>query len=348
MPNPAQWSAIATNLNQLGLSNAAADAMHHASEADAEERADSAKLGQLRSDYQALQANIRAGKERARLAGGSLPDGFVPIKELKALTKLGAWPFLQGDAVPVWWPIRTFAEMGKRSNNGDKDAKAWFSAWNRALSGDAAALREMGEITEKGRYGANIDLDRAFFWYFRAGLAGDTIARTRAVELKRSNEIDPATMDDPHLIAAGNYRITMDNFGQASTTAMVEFELAQVGVFGGGTLSGSVESFGGAAMGMMNSAMAGDEELQAFVSSLTQSMVIEGRWTYDPKRYVLSLDMMFSAPTVPGAQSLSAQIQILGRKVVGKESLMGGEKYILFGRDKTMAAYYFEYVVQRN
>ena len=342
MPKPSQWSAVGNALNQLGFSNAAADAMSHASEADAEERADSVKQRQMNADYQALQANIRAGKERARLAGDGVPDGFEHVKDIKALPRRGEWPFLQGDLCRIWWPLKTFSAMCKRSQNGDQDAKAWLQLWSQALSGDdRAALRQMGEITESGRYGAEVDLDRAFFWYYRAGLAGDSVAREHALRLKRSTDIDPATMGEPQFIGpAGNWRITMDNFGQGSTTAIVELDL-------NGTLSGSVEAFGGPALGMLNNAMGGDPELQAFVSSLMQSIGVEGRWAYDKKYHILSIEMLFSSPTVPGAQTLSAQVQILGQNVVAKEKLLVGER-ILFGRDKAGAAYYFAPFVPRR
>lgn len=251
-------------------------------------------------------------RERVRPVGESLPDGFEPIKDVTALSNLGSWPTLQKDRLPAWWPLKTHAAMSKRGIVGDKEADAWLHAWTGALGGDAGCLREMGEISESGRYGAEIDLDRAFFWYYRAGLAGDAVARRRALELKRRAGIDPATMEDPQLIGPGSWRVVMDNPMQGSTTAIVELARS-------GTLSGALEFFGGAAMEAAGGAS------------------LEGGWAYDKTRHMLSFEMLSSTRGAPGAETFSARVRILARQT-GQVS----ERRVFFGRDEAMAAYYFQ------
>ena len=274
MPTPSQWSAVGTAPSQ----------------------------------------HLRGGKQRVRLAGESLPDGFEAIEDVTALSNLGTWPILQKDLLPAWWPLKTHAAMSKRGIVGDEEAKAWLHAWTGALAGDAACLREMGEISESGRYGAEVDLDRAFFWYHRAGLAGDLVARKRALELKRCTNIDPATMEDPQFIGAGNWRIVMGSPGHGSTTAIVELARS-------GTLCGAVEFLGGAAM------------------DTTDDATLEGRWAYDKKHHVLSIEMLFPTAPAPGVQGFSAQVRILARQIAQLS-----EKRVFFGRDEAMAAYYFQSV----
>jgi hypothetical protein len=320
------WKATANELSQLGLSNAYQDAIDYGAAAEAEERADSTQRERMRADSVALQEDIRVGKERARMAGGNLPAGFEPVKNQKNLMKQGKWPALSDGFPGCIFPLHTLAKMGR---SGGSDAKSWTEVWKRALYGDTAALREMGEITEKGTYGADVDSERAFFWYYRAGLNGDKVARQRAMDLKRSTtNISPATMEEPQLIYPGSWLIKMDKFGQAETTNTVD-------LISDGSLSGSVEGFGGNAWNMMQGYMALEPGLSDFVGSMMQSMVVEGRWAFDNKLNVMSLNMLYSVPGMPGGETLAEQVQLLGRN----------ENGVLFGRDKKFASYLFTQIL---
>jgi TPR repeat protein len=99
--------------------------------------------------------------------------------------------------------------MQRRQSLGDLDAEAWLHMHARACSGDAEAQCTFGRMCENGSHRVPADVQRAFFWYYRAGLQGDVEARRNAERLMhRSPRIWPATMAEPQLVYAGQWRIT--------------------------------------------------------------------------------------------------------------------------------------------
>jgi hypothetical protein len=153
--------------------------------------------------------------------GSDLPDGFVPLRRVKALALQGRWPTLD-DRMPAWLPFQDLVEMSKREHDGDEQAHAWLELYRRAAHGEAAAQREMGHVCETGAFGAGVDVQRAFFWYHRAGLAGDVEAAACAQRLKDSFAIAPAAMEEPALVYAGQWRITRDDLDGKITTALYD------------------------------------------------------------------------------------------------------------------------------
>jgi hypothetical protein len=159
--------------------------------------------------------------------GSDLPDGFIPLRRVKALALQGRWATLD-DRMPPWLPFQCLVDMAKRKHEGDAEAHAWLELYRRAAQGDVVAQREMGQACETGAWGTAIDVQRAFFWYYRAGLAGDAEATECALRLKEAFPIAHAAMEDPALVYAGQWRITRDDLDGKITTAL--YELGEDGV----------------------------------------------------------------------------------------------------------------------
>lgn len=155
--------------------------------------------------------------------GSDLPDGFVPLRRVKALALQGRWPTLD-DRMPPWLPFQSLVEMSKREHEGDAEAHAWLELYRRAAQGEAAAQREMGRWCETGAAGMPVDVQRAYFWYYRAGLGGDAEAARCAQRLKDAHPIAPAAMEDPALVYAGQWRITRDDLDGRITTALYDLD----------------------------------------------------------------------------------------------------------------------------
>jgi hypothetical protein len=168
--------------------------------------------------------------------GSDLPDGFVPLRRVKALALQGRWATLD-DHMPPWLPFQCLVEMAKRDNEGDPEAHAWLELYRCAAQGDVVAQREMGKACETGARGAAIDVQRAFFWYYRAGLAGDSEATECALRLKEAFPIAHAVMEEPALVYEGQWRITRDDLDGKITTGL--YELAEDGTMTSGATSGT-------------------------------------------------------------------------------------------------------------
>ena len=168
--------------------------------------------------------------------GSDLPDGFIPLKRVKALALQGRWPTLE-DRMPPWLPFQSLVEMSRRENEGDAEAHAWLELYRRAAQGETAAQREMGKACETGACGTAVDVHRACFWYHRAGLAGDVEAAREAQRLKDAYPIAPAAVEEPALVYAGQWRLTRDDLDGTITTGI--YDLAEDGTMtceaGGGT-----------------------------------------------------------------------------------------------------------------
>jgi hypothetical protein len=179
------------------------------------------------------------GRGEGCAQGSDLPEGFIPLRRVKALSMQGRWSTLD-DRMPPWLPFQCLVEMARRENEGDADAHAWLELYRRAAQGDTAAQREMGRACETGACGTPVDLHRAFFWYYRAGLAGDLEATQSALRLKEAFPISPAAMEEPALVYAGQWRITRDDLDGRITTGF--YELVEDGTM---TCEGEGEGEGG-------------------------------------------------------------------------------------------------------
>jgi hypothetical protein len=173
-----------------------------------------------------LHCGAAQGDAPRATPSSDLPDGFVPLRRVKALALQGRWATLE-DRMPPWLPFQCLVQMSKRENDGDAEAHAWLELYRRAAQGDVPAQRQMGEACETGAYGCDVDMNRAFFWYYRAGLAGDALATDSALRLKEAFPISPAAMAEPSLVYAGQWRITRDDLDGDITSAV--YELAEDG-----------------------------------------------------------------------------------------------------------------------
>jgi hypothetical protein len=157
------------------------------------------------------------------LQDSDLPDGFVPLRRVKALALQGRWSTLD-DRMPAWLPFHCLVEMAKRESEGDAEARAWLELYRRAAQGDTAAQCEMGRACETGACGAAVDVDRAYFWYYRAGLAGDANAARCAQRLKDAFPIATAAMEEPALVYPGQWRVTRDDLDGKITTGNYDLD----------------------------------------------------------------------------------------------------------------------------
>jgi hypothetical protein len=153
--------------------------------------------------------------------GAELPEGFIPMRKVKALALLGRWSALE-DRMPPWLPFQCMVEMARRQHKGDPGARAWLELYRRAAQGETEAQREMGRACETGAAGCGVDIQRAFFWYHRAGLAGDAVASEEALRLKDTHDILPAAMEGPALVYPGHWRITRDDLTGGMRAHLVE------------------------------------------------------------------------------------------------------------------------------
>jgi hypothetical protein len=267
-----------------------------------------------------ISERIRAGQEQAK-RGGTLPRGFTPIRQMKTLFYMGKWPTL-GDGSPGFFPTQALLAMGKRDSEQDADAKAWLDLFDAATKGDAASQLEMGKVSETGALGAPKDVQRAFFWYYRAALQGDGQAREAALRLKRAVDIDPATMEEPTFVHDGQWIVVMDNFGQGITRNLFDLQA-------GGAVEGRVLDVGGDAFRTINRISRFEPAPREFVGNLFMGIRYEGRWDYDAKGLILTLLLDTTIEGMPGPGS-SATLQI---------ELLGCNENVLFGRDRKLAGY---------
>jgi TPR repeat protein len=318
MPSPAEWERLRAQLSGMGFDRAAAEAQSYAKPSADEWLAD-ARLKSQRQALSALNENVTARREQVRRGVGLLPAGFTPIRDEKDLGRQGMWPYLKKDHNPALVPpIR-------RNGQTHTDTKRLVELYERAWHGNADAQREMGRILEIGALGVEVDLDRAFFWYFRAGLQNEPGAREDALRLKRTVDIDPATMQEPVLIYAGKWEFLIDNFGQGFIRLVITLRAD-------GTFSEPViKEVGGAAFTLLADMLGAQRAQEEIIAAALQNMSIEGRWSFDQKRLFLNWAQSTSAPSAPD-QSESLQIEILG---VGDAD----GQINLFGRDQKLVAY---------
>jgi hypothetical protein len=164
-----------------------------------------------------------------------LPHGFVSIDQVTSLPMMGRWSPLP-DGMPPWLPFHALLEMSRREHAGDDAARVWLDTYRRAVQGDVPAQARMGCAFERGDGDVAPDLARAFFFYYRAGLAGDTAATEQALRLKDTTQIAAAATEEPALVYAGQWRLWREECDRPGTRIVVE--LCADGRFSGGGASG--------------------------------------------------------------------------------------------------------------
>jgi TPR repeat protein len=282
--------------------------------------------GPRRSGPTDSDADTRPGHESAS-DRGTLPAGFVPVREVKDMALLGWWPLLE-DRMSPCFPAKTLAGMQRRSALGDHEAEAWLQMHAQACSGDPEAQRAFGRVCENGSHRVCADLQRAFFWYYRAALQGDVEARMNAERLmQRSPRISPATMAQPLLIYPGRWRFTA-HLSQHLRSASV-FDLADDGSATGWLLGNSRATLG-TLSGAAGDAC-GDE---ASAASRSHKSCYRGGWAFDGIGQVLTV-IFESEDGERRWRSANWQIELLGCKPGA-----------IFGRDRRMVGYTLEYVPQ--
>src|SRR4051812_28316674 len=155
------------------------------------------------------QGRVAPAPETAPGALG-IPQGFMPLDTMKSLPLMGRWAPLP-DGMPGWLPFQALAEMARREQAGDDAARHWIAVYRHAVQGDTAAQRRMGGACESGSAGIGPDLPRAFFWYYRAGLAGDVAASERALRIKEKHDIPLAAMQEPALVYPGLWHMRRED-----------------------------------------------------------------------------------------------------------------------------------------
>lgn len=313
MTGTSMWTSLGASLSSLGVPQAASIATEYAANAFGCEpgvRSPDSMNGQTPGRIQALFADARAGHEEERVPGpGTLPEGFVPIREAKNMALLGRWPLLD-DKMPPCLPLNLLLTMQLLCEDGDPSAAAWMKIYERAFSGEVEAQRAFGKICENGVFRAPADLQRAYFWYYRAALQGDVEARYSAERVARSIHVSSAALAEPALVYPGAWRITADVSGARGSRSF--FELSEFGAASGWTIGN-----------MGNDPKAKNTALRAQYN---------GQWAYDRARKMLTFDFSASVTAVSGRPSAIWQIELLGCR-----------SGAVFGRDRRMVSYILEH-----
>jgi TPR repeat protein len=223
-------------------------------------------------------------------------------------------------------PARVLAAMQRRYYLGDQDAATWLKVHARAYAGDPDAQRVFARVCESGLYRATADLQRAFFWYYRAWLQGDVQAAHDAERLMRSTRISSTAMAEPMLIFPGQWRITANLSDRLNSTSL--FELSE-----DGTASGCLIGDSGAAAAIMNDTRAavGDPYGQPACALSKHEARYRGGWAYDDIGHVLTVIFDLSESGARRWRRDYWQIELLGCRAGA-----------LYGRDRRSVGYTLE------
>jgi TPR repeat protein len=313
MTGSSMWPSLGASLSSLGVPNAASVATDYAAKVFGCEpgvRSRDSTNGQTPGRNAALCADVRADREEERAPGpGTLPEGFVPICEAKNMAVLGRWPLLD-DKMPPCLPLNLLLSMQLLCEDGDPSAAAWMKIYERAFSGAVEAQRAFGKVCETGVFGAPVDLQRAYFWYYRAALQGDVEARYSAERVARSIHVSSAATAEPALVYSGAWRITADVPGARGATSF--FELSEMGAASGW--------------------MIGNMGHHAQAKNIALNAQYNGQWAYDRERKMLTFDFSASVTAASGRGSDIWQIELLGCR-----------SGAVFGRDRRMVSYILEH-----
>lgn len=255
-----------------------------------------------------------------------LREGYLPLSEVRDLTLLGSWPLLE-DRMSACMPTRIISAMQRRSSLGDREADTWLRMHAAACAGDPDAQRAFGRVCENGSHRTAADLQRAFFWYYRAWLQGDVEARRNAERLMHyAQRISPATMGEPMLIFPGRWRIKAHLSPEVHSTSV--FDLLE-----DGSAAGFLPGPARAAAAISPSGSGMEPAADALPSRLGNARC-RGGWAFDGIGQVLTL--IFEAESGERRwRSAIWQIEITGSKPGS-----------LFGRDRTMVGYTLKRLTQ--
>jgi TPR repeat protein len=179
--------------------------------------------------------------------------------------------------------------------------------YGRASKGEPEAQLEMGKVCERGGLGAPVDVQRAFFWYYRAALQENLEGWQNALRLKSAAQIDPATMAEPTFVSDGLWVVLKYDLAQGVTKILFGFEAD-------GTVRGRVLEVG----------------MRELSGNMFLSLRYKGQWVYDQDQLLLTLQLHTYAEGLYGrGQDERLQIELLG---VNDENA-------LFGRDGNRVGY---------
>lgn len=259
----------------------------------------------------------------------TLPKGFVPLHVVRDMALLGRWTPLD-DRMSPCLPARVLAAMQRRYDLGDQDAAAWLKIHARAYAGDPNAQRVFARVCESGLHRATADLQRAFFWYYRAWLQGDVEARKDVERLMQSTRISAAAMAEPMLVYSGQWRITAHLSERLNSTTL--FELSEDGTASGCLIADSMASVAISNDNDMRDA-AGDRCGDPACALSNHEARYRGGWAYDGIGQVLTIIFDDSAS---GARSWRTDFWQI--------ALLGCRAGALCGRDRRSVAYTLECV----
>lgn len=330
MTNSSMCAAAGAPAGDMNMLDAAAGAMNYAANAfcrvdDTRSSSGTDTCEQGRFETPASHApSVR----RSRI---TLPDGYLPIREVRDMALLGHWAPLDDKMSPCL-PARVLAAMRRRCDLGDQDAAAWLKLHARAHAGDPDAQRVFGRVCESGLHRATADLQRAFFWYYRAGLEGDAQALKDAERLMRSTRISSAAMAEPMLVYPGQWRITARLSEQLSSVSL--FELAE-----DGTAEGCLIPDDGEAAGMPGGTPIPRAHARAIHAAASSMATIRyhGGWAFDAIGNVLTI--VFESSNGGSRRWRGDHWQI---------ALLGCRAGSLFGRDRRMVTYTLEPLEQER
>ena len=159
----------------------------------------------------------------------------MPVDDVKSLPMMGRWNALP-DGMPPWLPFHGLLEMAQREHAGDESAREWLDIYRHAVQGDVEAQYRMGRACESGAGSVEPDIARAFFWHYRAALAGHAAASDGALRLKESADIPAAAMEEPSIVYPGQWRWWREEDDRPGTRLIVD--LREDGRFSGAGVQG--------------------------------------------------------------------------------------------------------------
>ncbi len=307
---------------------AAADAMNYAANAFSREddfRRPGAADAREQGEIDSAAADMPAVRRPRVALRDTLPEDFVPLREVRDMALLGRWTPLD-DRMSPCLPARVVAAMQRRHDLGDQDAAAWLKVHARAYVGDPDAQRLFARVCESGLYRATADLQRAFFWYYRAWLQGDVQARKDVERLMRSTRISAAAMAEPMLVYPGPWRITAHLSDRLDSTTL--FELSEDGTASGCLMADSMAT---STSSIDTLAAAGDQCSDPACALSMHEARYRGGWAYDGIGHVLTIIFDESASGARRWRSDCWQIALLGCRAGA-----------LCGRDRRSVAYTLE------
>lgn len=318
------WRSVQSSLNWAGNDVLAGIAGRNAQTADALQRSREQESAEQKAFLDGVQSRIAAGQTSAEMFVAPLPDGFRPLDKVSAL--IGQFP-THPDGASLGLPAATAAWIG--ANRPDVMVK-WNQCWFMAAIGHPDSQATLADSLEIGEFGAEPDLIRAFFFFYRAGIQGHTEARKRAEALIDKIGDFQWIIAPPYRVFAGSWQLVQDQFGQAIPTYAFNFEQ-------GGALAGRLADYGGVAgdrLKAMRNHPIGEMSWRAF-----QDMRFEGRWSYDRASQLVYLHLAGRAPGSAPQAPETICFELMAVKIGSP-----GEGHTYYGKDEKSFAYYLTFI----